>query len=280
MNHDTLISDILKPLSEVKSQAYISDAIQVADIIEWTLSQFPEGSMPVVCQTTFSISEEFLRRLNNIKKRFPAKFVVIIDRKAMGKIIQLWSFIRNVYDEVYVGDNHSKILLVTDSKKNSYESGNLNVAVVTSQNLTRGNRHESAVISTDPEIFYNLMTDFKTLKNEKTILMKEMIPENEGGYVVPSSNDSEDIDIFGEIERLASFFVPISDIATVLDLDPVTLRDSIADPESQYSLAYRRGKTKAKIAIRVQEMEQARIGSPLGLQSVRDNLLMMEQDED
>ena len=117
MNHDTLISDILKPLSEVKSQAYISDAIQVADIIEWTLSQFPEGSMPVVGQSTFSISEEVLRRLNNIKKRFPAKFVVIIDRKAMGKIIQLWSFIRNVYDEVYVGDNHSKILLVTDSKK-------------------------------------------------------------------------------------------------------------------------------------------------------------------
>ena len=83
-----------------------------------------------------------------------------------------------------------------------------------------------------------------------------------------------------EIERLAGYFVPISDIATILGISPIELRDKIADQDSEESLAYRRGKAKAKVALKAQEMELARVGSPLGMQSVRENLLLMESDED
>lgn len=54
------ISQILKPLANNPFQAYLSNAIQVADILEWILSQV---GIAEVWQTSFSISEEFLRRL-------------------------------------------------------------------------------------------------------------------------------------------------------------------------------------------------------------------------
>ena len=60
MKRTAKISDILKPLAEMPSQAYLSNAIQVADILEWILSQVGTAE---VWQTSFSISEEFLRRL-------------------------------------------------------------------------------------------------------------------------------------------------------------------------------------------------------------------------
>ena len=63
--------------------------------------------------------------------------------------VKLWSFIVQVVDSTFLADNHSKILLVKSADGDT-------VSVVTSQNLTRGNRAESAFISTSPEIFANL----------------------------------------------------------------------------------------------------------------------------
>ena len=53
---------------------------------------------------------------------------------------------------VYLADNHSKVLLVRS------ENGDT-VTVLTSQNLTRGNRIESALVTTDPGIFDTLLED-------------------------------------------------------------------------------------------------------------------------
>lgn len=159
MKRTASISSILRPLSQAPTQAYISNAIQVADILEWILSKNlpPDADKVIVRQTTFSISEEFLRRSYFIRKKFNAKFVVIIDRKALNKIISLWKFISQVYDEVYISDNHSKILLVSDAEGSA-------ISLVTSQNLTRGNRAESAVISADAAIFNSLLECFEDLR--------------------------------------------------------------------------------------------------------------------
>ena len=54
------INEILKPLKDTPYQAYLSNAVQVADILDWILSQV---GMAEIWQTSFSISEEFLRRL-------------------------------------------------------------------------------------------------------------------------------------------------------------------------------------------------------------------------
>ena len=126
MKRTASISEILRPLKDAPFQAYLSSALQVADILEWILDQTGTAE---VWQTSFSISEEFLRRLFFLKKKRPiSRFNLVLDHKA---------------------DNHSKILLVRSDRGDT-------VAVVTSQNLTRGNRAESAFISTSPEIFANL----------------------------------------------------------------------------------------------------------------------------
>ena len=60
MKRSASISDYLKPLSDVPNQAYLTNALQVADVLEWILQQVGKSK---VWQTSFSISEEFLRRL-------------------------------------------------------------------------------------------------------------------------------------------------------------------------------------------------------------------------
>ena len=141
------MADVVKPLAECPSQAYLSNAVQVADLLEWILEQVGTAK---VWQTSFSISEEFLRRLFFIEKGGKvSEFNLVLDHKATNKTLKLWSFMTQVIQRTYLTDNHSKILLV------QAENGQT-VSVITSQNLTRGNRHESAVISTDPAIFATL----------------------------------------------------------------------------------------------------------------------------
>ena len=147
MKRTATLTDFVKPLSECASQAYLSNAIQVADLLEWILEQVGTAK---VWQTSFSISEEFLRRLFFIEKSGRvSEFNLVLDHKATNKTLKLWSFITQVIERTYLTDNHSKILLV---KADSGET----VSVITSQNLTRGNRHESAFISTDRGIFDTL----------------------------------------------------------------------------------------------------------------------------
>ena len=147
------------------SQAYLSNAIQVADILEWILSQV---GIAEVWQTSFSISEEFLRRLFFIcKANKVSRINLVLDHKATNKTLKLWAFITQVIERTYLADNHSKILLVKS------ESGDT-VSVVTSQNLTRGNRAESAFISTDPEIFAGLFAQVNDLITNHSVPLHDL----------------------------------------------------------------------------------------------------------
>ena len=132
------INEILRPLKDAPCQAYLSNAVQVADILEWILSQV---GVAEIWQTSFSISEEFLRRLYFIcKDKRVSRINLVLDHKATNKTLKLWTFINQVIERTYLADNHSKILLVKSQK------GDM-VSVVTSQNLTRAtvqNRLSSA----------------------------------------------------------------------------------------------------------------------------------------
>ncbi len=131
MKRSAQISDFLRPLCDVPSQAYLSNALQVADVLEWILEQVGTAK---VWQTSFSISEEFLRRLFFIEKTGRvSEFNLVLDHKATNKTLKLWVFITQVVQRTFLADNHSKVLLV------EAESGET-VSVITSQNLTRGNR--------------------------------------------------------------------------------------------------------------------------------------------
>jgi hypothetical protein len=159
------ISDILKPLSEKPFQAYLSTALQVADVLEWILAQV---GVAEIWQTSFSISEEFLRRLYFITRdKKVSRINLVLDHKATNKTLKLWNFIIQVIERTYLADNHSKILLVNG------ENGT-KVSVVTSQNLTRGNRAESAFISTDPAIFDNLFAQVNDLITNHSVPLNDL----------------------------------------------------------------------------------------------------------
>ena len=74
------ISDFLKPIREKPYQAHLSNALQVADVLDWVLQQLGK---PKVWQTSFSICEEFIRRLFFIEKSgLVTRFNLVLDHKA------------------------------------------------------------------------------------------------------------------------------------------------------------------------------------------------------
>lgn len=168
MKRTASISDILRPLKDAPCQAYLSNAVQVADILEWILSQV---GVAEIWQTSFSISEEFLRRLYFIcKDKRVSRINLVLDHKATNKTLKLWAFISQVIERTYLADNHSKILLVKSQK------GDM-VSVVTSQNLTRGNRAESAFISTDPGIFATLFSQVNDLITNHSVPLNDLFSQ-------------------------------------------------------------------------------------------------------
>jgi len=86
-------------------------------------------------------------------------------------------------------------------------------------------------------------------------------------------------DQLDHVERLASIYMKISDIALIIEVDPSVLRADIADEQTEVSRRYRRGKALSKVELHKQEMQLAKVGSPLALENARNNLLEMEDDE-
>ena len=168
MKRTASISDYLKPLADMPNQAYLTNALQVADVLEWILEQVGKAK---VWQTSFSISEEFLRRLFFIEKKGNVtEFNLVLDHKATNKTLKLWAFISQVMKRTYLADNHSKILLVLS------EAGDT-ISVVTSQNLTRGNRHESTFISTDKAIFNTLHSSVEDLIRNHSVPLNDLFEQ-------------------------------------------------------------------------------------------------------
>lgn len=152
-------NEYLKPLSESPLQAYLDNRIQLFDIIEEILRQTGKADIMI---STFSTSEEFLRRLYRLKKaELINKSVMLADLKATRKTVILYNFMKNVFDDVYLAENHSKVILIKNSK--------WTVSICTSQNQTRGNRTESGIVSTDGTIFNKLMSSFLSIIDKKSI---------------------------------------------------------------------------------------------------------------
>ena len=81
-----------------------------------------------------------------------------------------------------------------------------------------------------------------------------------------------------QIEKFASIYLRISDIAVILDIPAEILRADIADRSTDVSMAYRRGKAASKVKLHSQEMMLAMVGSPLAIENAHRNLLDMEDD--
>ncbi len=82
-----------------------------------------------------------------------------------------------------------------------------------------------------------------------------------------------------QIEKYASIYLPISDIAILLGIPADVLRDEIRNKRSAASQAYHRGKAASRVKLNHQEMLLAQVGSPLAIENAHRNLLEMEDDE-
>lgn len=82
-----------------------------------------------------------------------------------------------------------------------------------------------------------------------------------------------------QIEKFASIYLKISDMATVLDVPAEVLRWDISQRETEVSKRYNRGKAASKVKLLSQEMLLAQVGSPLAVENAHRNLMDMEDDE-
>ena len=145
------IDAILKPLSPDYVGAYLNSGIQLYELIEWALQQTGKSDITIM---TFSISEEFIRKVWILKEmNLIGKTTLIIDFKAIQKTQQLVRFSENVFSDIHFSRTHAKVVLI--------ESKTFLVSITGSQNATRGNRVESGIVSTDPEIYKKLETEIQ-----------------------------------------------------------------------------------------------------------------------
>lgn len=86
-------------------------------------------------------------------------------------------------------------------------------------------------------------------------------------------------DQIDQVSKYASIFLPISDMAMLLNIPAEILREEIRNRGSEVSKAYYRGKAASKVKLHHQEMMLAQVGSPLAIENAHRNLLDMEDDE-
>lgn len=83
-----------------------------------------------------------------------------------------------------------------------------------------------------------------------------------------------------KISEMAACFTPIKEIATVLDIDVLQLKTDIRQHQSSVSRAYHKAKAETSSLLRRQEIELAKIGSPLAVEHAHNYLLEMDSEED
>lgn len=133
-------------LANWETVPFLRNDIQIYHLVEWVIDQVGPVNINA---TTFSVAEEFLRAMFRLRKEGKVKELnILCDLKAAQKTAKINTLLRNVADNVYLGENHSKIVLL--------QAENARVCIVTSQNQTRGNRWEGGIITTS-ELVYDSM---------------------------------------------------------------------------------------------------------------------------
>lgn len=141
------VREIIKPLHERPIQAYFSDKFQLYHLLEFILEQTGPATLTI---STFSVSEEFIRKLQQFREKgLITNLTIIADQRTAVKALRLSLFTNNISEELLLGNNHAKLILFSNSE--------WNVSLVTSQNQTRGNRIECGMLCTFKDIYISLL---------------------------------------------------------------------------------------------------------------------------
>jgi hypothetical protein len=144
----------IKPVSELPVQAFYTDKFQLFDVIEVLLHQI-KYRCKCLYVTSISISEEFIRKMYRFRQEFPINgIILLLDMKAAAKVSKLLPFARNVFDEVYLTNNHGKVILF---------DANPRISICTSQNQTRGNRREATIITTERACYDAFLSEINAM---------------------------------------------------------------------------------------------------------------------
>lgn len=82
-----------------------------------------------------------------------------------------------------------------------------------------------------------------------------------------------------KIEEYAGLLTSISDIAILLDLNEDELRDDITNKITTVSLRYRKAKAATELELRRQEIDLAKLGSPIAIDLVQKYKLTQQLSE-
>lgn len=153
------IATIFRPLRVDGTQSYLGTGLHTLGLLNWILQQTGRADVYV---STFSTSEAFLNGFVNLKKKgLISRSVLLADLKASRKTLHLYKLMQMCFDSVYLGMNHSKIVLV---KNDSHF-----VSVISSQNQTYGDRAECTMVTTDLRVWCELRSGLRDIVDTKTI---------------------------------------------------------------------------------------------------------------
>lgn len=142
---------IVRPFDDMPRQVFYDRRIQLFQLIVGVLELIGPSDISVA---TFSCSEEFLRRQYLLRKDgYLLRSRLLVDSKALRKTMRLAPMMDKCYDEVWIGENHSKLVLLRSS------SGL--VSITTSQNQTRGNRLECSIVENDISTWQQLNDNYE-----------------------------------------------------------------------------------------------------------------------
>ena len=153
------IQTILQPLSKCVTQTYLGTGLHTLGLLNWILQQTGRADVYV---STFSTSEAFLNGFYNLRKKgLISHSVLLADLKASRKTLHLYRLMQSCFDSVYLGMNHSKIVLVQNDTHL--------VSVISSQNQTYGDRAECTMVTTDQMAFYDLYCGLRDIVDKNSI---------------------------------------------------------------------------------------------------------------
>ncbi len=174
MSRGKSIAAILKPLNKCASQCYLGTGLHTLGLLNWILQQTGRADVYV---STFSTSEAFLNGFFNLrKKKLIGHSVLLADLKASKKTVKLFRLMQSCFDFVYLGMNHSKIVLVQNDTHL--------VSVISSQNQTYGDRAECTMVTTDQMAFYSLYGGLRDIVDKNSIQLNGLfnrITERDNG---------------------------------------------------------------------------------------------------
>lgn len=144
------ICSILEPVRDTAIQAYFGQGLHSLGLLLWLLPQTGPADVYV---SSYSTSEPFLNGFYLQRQKGMVKHaMILLDQRAARKTLKLEKLLDAAFDNVFMGQNHSKIMLI--------QGKDMKVSVITSQNQTYGARAESTIITTDRRVFDVLMKQF------------------------------------------------------------------------------------------------------------------------